>query len=236
MENKLTELRKYVPLITQSYTDDEDEAWDARRLVKEYLKVYNYSKGEKGYNDAPWSDKIRLERIASAIRGFSGCEPTECPNDIIDRLFDDCGVGFILGKSPLCFSDYKRIRNLIDVIMPNDSNINYIFRRHWPGKNILRVRCDMLRCLLIYREQTYHLKNIHSGVLCCTPTYGLAASACENLYNPFLVFCDDIIDEIIVLLLGKMFKKTISTRELLEKYDYPIYTDEELQDWELDNW
>lgn len=46
MENKLTELRKYVPLITQSYTDDEDEAWDARRLVLElatHAETFPYS-------------------------------------------------------------------------------------------------------------------------------------------------------------------------------------------------
>lgn len=233
----LEELRKYIPPTTQSFTDEEDETWDARRLVKEYLRVHHYRHGEKGYNDAPWSYKIRLERTASAIRAFSGHEPTKCPNDIIEMLFDDSGVGFILGKSPVCFSDYRRIRNLIDLIMPNDSKIKYIFyRRSWHSKTILRERCEMIKCLINYRVQTYDLKNSHSGILCCPPSYEIAASVCENLYNPFLNYCDNIIDEIIVLLLGKSFKKTIRTKELKEKYDYPDYTEAELRNWEYDNW
>lgn len=152
----LEELRKFIPPITQSFTEDEDETWDAHRLVREYLKVHRYRHGKTGYDDAPWSYKIRLKKIASAIRGFVDCEPTECPNDIINKLFDDLGEGHILGKSPMCFSDYKRIRNLIEMIMPNDSKIKFLFSVHRRHK--MFARYDMLYCLINYRIKTYDLK------------------------------------------------------------------------------
>ncbi|MCQ2258260.1 MAG: sel1 repeat family protein [Bacteroidaceae bacterium] len=214
---------------------DDGEVWDARMLVKGYVVVYNCTHDENGYNNACRSDQIRLKRLASVIRGFTGCAPHECPNDTIKMLFDDFNEGLVLEKSPICFSDYKRIRNILDGIMSDDSRINDLFRMRY-HRNLLRARYGMLRALIEYRVHSYQLRTIHSGVLCCPPLEGLAMYACDKLYNPHLDDCDDIIDEIIVLLLGKMFKKTISTRELLEKYDYPIYTDEELQDWELDNW
>ena len=47
--------------------------------------------------------------------------------------------------------------------------------------------------------------------------------------------CNDKVDELIVLLLGDSFKKSFEERELIENYNYPTATDEELLEWRINN-
>ena len=44
------------------------------------------------------------------------------------------------------------------------------------------------------------------------------------------------VDRIIALLLGSSFKGTFTVTELVKKHQYPQATDDEVFDWEIDNY
>ena len=68
-----------------------------------------------------------------------------------------------------------------------------------------------------------------------TPGGSLARKSVVSLYNPKLIEANEIIDDILVDLLGQRFKQCFSIPELIEKYGYPSTSDSELLDWEIDN-
>ena len=64
------------------------------------------------------------------------------------------------------------------------------------------------------------------------PLFKQAIAVC-NIYLP--KECNRRVDDMIVLLLGSTFKRTFTERELIEHYNYPTATDDELLDWQTDN-
>jgi hypothetical protein len=63
----------------------------------------------------------------------------------------------------------------------------------------------------------------------------IGTKALQGLYNSKLQECNRRVDDMIVLLLGSTFKRTFTERELIEHYNYPTTTDDELLDWRTDN-
>ncbi len=57
---------------------------------------------------------------------------------------------------------------------------------------------------------------------------------CQNGYK-YYIGNDEVIDDIIVLLLGDKFKQSFSEEELKTNYGYPKETDQELSEWDCDN-
>ena len=96
-------------------------------------------------------------------------------------------------------------------------------------------REQLLGVLLRYRIATEELVNTFSGVQEARTGAYIGINALQSLYHPVLEECNDRVDDLIVLLLGKTFKKTFAERELIEKFNYPSVTDEELLDWRINN-
>ena len=69
----------------------------------------------------------------------------------------------------------------------------------------------------------------------CTQTVALAYMVTTNLNQTQLKTISDIIDRMLVLLMGDDYDKSFSEEKLLP-LGYPDVTDEELEDMILDNW
>ena len=86
-------------------------------------------------------------------------------------------------------------------------------------------REQLLTILLRYRIAIEDFENMLSVKLDKrTGTY-IGINVVQNLYHPVINNCNNIMDDMIVLLLGNTFKKTFTERELIERFDYPIITD-----------
>ena len=96
-------------------------------------------------------------------------------------------------------------------------------------------RQSIFYSLLRYRVNVEKLISTFSGLMEASPGGSLAVKAIKSLYNPKLIEANDIIDDILVDLLGQRFKQSFSISELTEKYGYPSTSDSELIDWEIDN-
>lgn len=96
-------------------------------------------------------------------------------------------------------------------------------------------REQLLNVLLRYRIATEELENTFSGTLEARTGAYIGTKALQGLYNSKLQECNRRVDDMIVLLLGSTFKRTFTERELIEHYNYPTTTDDELLDWQTDN-
>lgn len=228
----LTTLRKYLPEVEDRYDlDSRDNVWDAKRIVREYVKLSYLIKDEKSFENIVYSNQIRLQRLASAIKALTKTEEKDTLA-IIRSVFESNTNAKYLSMSVITFSAYKQIRKLLYEIMPEDKHVEYALRRHDENEG----RSMLIDYLLRQRRLSYNLATSNSGVLCCSSEVSVGIYAFKNLYNPFIAYCDNIIDELIVLLLGKSLDGEYTTMELQEHYDYPKVTDNELLDWDIDNW
>lgn len=228
----LTTLRKYLPEVEDRYDlDSRDNVWDAKRIVREYVKLSYLIKDEKSFENIVYPNQIRLQRLASAIKALTKTEEKDTL-DIIRSVFDSDVNDRFLSTSVIPFSAYRQIRKLLYEIMPNDNHVEYALRRH----DEKRGRSLLIDKLLRQRMLSHNFAMSNSGVMCCRLEESVGIYAFKNLYNPFIAYCDNIIDELIVLLLGKSLDGEYTTMELQEHYDYPKVTDNELLDWDIDNW
>lgn len=228
----LTTLRKYLPKVEDEYDlDNQSNEWDAKRIVREYIKLAYLVKSDDSFEDIVYSNQVRLQRLASAIKALSKTEEKDTLA-IVRSVFDRNVNEKFLSKSVITFSAYKQIRKLLYEIMPDDNHVEYALRSHEEKEG----RSMLINKLLRQRILSYDLATSNSGVLCCSSEESVGIYAFENLYNPFIAYCDNIIDDLIVLLLGKSLDGQYTTQELQEHYGYPKVTDTDLLDWDIDNW
>ena len=94
----------------------------------------------------------------------------------------------------------------------------------------------MIRVLLMQRFEVQKCLEVYNGWTICSRAGFMAINACKSLYNPYLKQANEQVDQIIALLLGSSFKGTFTVAELTEKHQYPKATDEEVFDWQIDNY
>ena len=209
--------------------DGQPEFWDAKRLIREYVKIAFVVSTSSDGSNLSFSNKVKLQRLASVICAYMDIEYNA--NDsvaIVNRLFSR-GLNNHLLSSELSDDDFyeiiKRLRSLADM--------DYMGRESRWIKN--KDRQTIFYALLKFRVNVEKLLSAFSGLMETTSGGHLAVKAIKSLYNPKIIEANDIIDDILVDLLGQRFKKSFSISELTEKYGYPSTTDSELIDWEIDN-
>ena len=205
------------------------EIWDAKRLIREYVNVDHLVFRFYENSDLSFSDKVKLQRLASVICAYMDIEyDVNDTVDIVKSLFAR-GFNNVLSKSELTQEDFfeitKRLRKLADLD-------NFGVESRWIIDN---ERQAIFHTLLKYRVNVQKLMTTFSGYIEMTPGGSLARKSVVSLYNPKLIEANDIIDDILVDLLGQRFKHSFSIPELIEKYGYPSTSDSELLDWEIDN-
>lgn len=98
-----------------------------------------------------------------------------------------------------------------------------------------RERKNMYETLFRYRKCLYKVENTWSGVMECSHTVAIGIKATDNLYQAHIKAASDVLDRMLVLLMGDNYDKSFTEAELLP-FDYPDVTDRELEDMILDNW
>ena len=213
-----------------TYNNDVlSEIWDAKRLIREYVNVDHLVFRFYENSDLSFSDKVKLQRLASVICAYMDIEyDVNDTVDIVKSLFAR-GFNNVLSKSELTQEDFfeitKRLRKLADLD-------NFGVESRWIIDN---ERQAIFHTLLEYRVNVQKLMTTFSGYIEMTPGGSLASKSVVSLYNPKLIEANDIIDDILVDLLGQRFKQSFSIPELIEKYGYPSTSDSELLYWEIDN-
>lgn len=86
--------------------------------------------------------------------------------------------------------------------------------------------------LFVFRKGLLVLENHWAGVMECSPSLGMMLSATKRLYQKNNIQVNDVIDRMLILLMGDDFDKTFTEKELL-KNGYPDVTDDELLEMEL---
>ena len=213
-----------------TYNNDVlSEIWDAKRLIREYVNVDHLVFRFYENSDLSFSDKVKLQRLASVICAYMDIEyDVDDTVDIVKSLFAK-GFNNVLSKSELTQEDFfeitKRLRKLADLD-------NFGVESRWI---INKERQSIFYTLLKYRVNVQKLMTTFSSFIEMTPGGSLASKSVVSLYNHKLIEANDIIDDILVDLLGQRFKQSFSIPELIEKYGYPSTSDSELLYWEIDN-
>ena len=213
-----------------TYNNDVlSEIWDAKRLIREYVNVAHIVSHFYENSDLSFSNKVKLQRLASVICAYMDIEyDVNDTVDIVKSLFAR-GFNNVLSKSELTQEDFfeitKRLRTLADLD-------NFGVESRWIIDN---ERQAIFHTLLKYRVNVQELMTTFSSFIEMTPGGSLASKSVVSLYNPKLIEANEIIDDILVDLLGQRFKQSFPIPELIEKYGYPSTCDSELLDWEIDN-
>ena len=228
---------------------ENQKRWDAKRLIREYVKlgkIIKYYK-DKPFDDIIWSNQIRIKRIASVLRAFMELKGVEeQPLQLINSAFDGRDYSILLDNSSISEDDHARLMTLAKKAINDDLQYNSIMHMYETRAGFheqeqrpllfFRNRIQMLSFFFEFRLATEELMSHFDGVLEASPGGILGYYAIKGLYFPDLKVKNDMMDEMIVILLGDKFKKSFSEQELKTEYGYPLETDSELLDWECDNW
>ena len=235
---------------TNQYSNGNEGSWDAHKLVRAYISIawkisntYRIDYSSLFQNDPIPFQKLRgdyqikVRRIAAVISAFTGNDMNESdPYKIIRSVFPYIGeYGSALKQSIIDVSDFELLKAKLCEAASDES---------WWVEGFLRLferdsstdRGDLLSVLLAYRIATenFCFDNIFSGIYEASAVFGIGQKTIEGLYYPKLEECNMKVDDMIVLLLGNTFKGSFTQQELIEHYNYPTTTDEELLDWEAD--
>lgn len=231
-------------------TIDNQPIWDAKRLIQEYMKMADLinSYKKKPFGDIAWSNQIRIKRIASALRAFFGLKGEEkTPIHFITSVFGGWDFNRILDYSPLSEEDRASLYTLMKDAMADDFRYESLMRRQESNPNMdsspervkRREKLDrslMLHELFDYRIAAEKLVSHFDGVLEGTAGVYLAILAVKGACINPLKCSNEKIDDLIIILLGDQFKQSFSEEELKANYGYPKETDQELYEWDVDNW
>ena len=99
----------------------------------------------------------------------------------------------------------------------------------------IRERMDLFETLFRYRKSLYKVENTWSGVMECSHIIALGIKATNGLFQTHVKAASDILDSMLVLLMGDDYDKSFTEAELLP-FGYPDVTDKELEDMIIDNW
>ena len=210
----------------------ETNMWDARRMVREYVRIEWTL--EREFKTLTFPNQVRTQRVAAFINACIGSSgKCDTPQDMIRRVFD--------------FSYSNRDSLLVDSELTDEAIARFLelsyqiltysrgFERLKSHSDFHRSRPHMLHCLLIGRIAAEKLLNVYSGVLEASAASYICIRDVNAIYFRAVEKGNEIVDTLIAILLGKRFDRTFTTDELIANYGYPTVTDDEIVDWEIDN-
>ena len=214
---------------------DNQPQWDAKRLIQEYVKLASLIRHykEKSFDEIAWSNQIRIKRIASVLSAFMGFGHTdENPLSLISSVFGRWHYDLIIEKSRLRKEDILKLKFMLYNATIDDKKIAFLINKF----HIRQIdREQMLNNFIDFRIASEELLKHFGGVLeACQGGY-LSIYAVQGLYFPNLVDSNSKVDDMIVILLGDKFKQSFSEEKLKADYGYPKETDDELFEWDCDN-
>lgn len=201
-----------------------DGIWNAERILANCLRYSNES-GCIPYTveseESP--NAICRKRFYAALRAYGkiGIDESLFGEDGLE--IEDITYG-LLSKSR-SQEKMKELREIIKENMRFDSRKRIVDE---PGffENDYDL-FQIFRTLFKYRKELQKLENIWGGVLECSKHIGTAIEVTKCLYQQQIFSVCNVIDRMLVLLLGDDFDRLFTEEELFQ-YGYPDVTDEEL--------
>lgn len=194
--------------------------WNAERLLHELLHFADDRGNIRNLNlsdDSPYGIKVR--RFAAVMKAYG---KEECLYLEIEHLISDaCSE---LKMEELCMLLKQNLHEKFSSVLAKPDILK--------GK---RERKALFETLFRYRKNLYKVESTWSGVMECSHTVAIGIKATDSLYQAHVKAASDVLDRMLVLLMGDDYDKTFTESELLP-FDYPDVTDRELQDMILDNW
>lgn len=197
-----------------------DGIWNAERLLHELL-CFSDDRGRiremNLSDDSPYGIKVR--RFASAMKAYGKEECLYLGNEHL--VSEACSEEKM---EELCLLLKQNLQDKFSMVLAKPDILK--------GK---RERKALFEALFRYRKNLYKVENTWSGVMECSQTVAIGIKATNSLYQAHIKAASDVLDRMLVLLMGDDYDKTFTETELLP-YGYPDVTDRELQDMILDNW
>lgn len=206
-----------------------DGVWDARRVlynVLSYADEEGYIKYVPGGTESTYG--IKRQRFNAALKAYGKIEN--------DDLFG-CETGLRIGNewgvwiSETC--SQEKMNGLYELLKQNMRH-DFILRGY-DASIFLKEEHDRLsffKKLFKYRKELYVLDMKWSGVLECSRSIGMVIETTDFLFHKNIKPACDVIDRMLILLMGDDFDKTFTEKELLS-YGYPDVTDDELYQMSL---
>ena len=166
---------------------------------------------------------IRYERVISVINAFKG-------NKVIDIDRDYMPLDILI---PEDYSEMKMLKLtslIVDFLPKYEARIENAFNQDRKYTS----RMQLFSFLFRYRLETYKLSTYWNNVSEADIVGAIAIDMTRKLYNEKIERINETLDKLLLLLLGDVFDKAFTERELLKEYDYPNITDEELHEMELE--
>ena len=210
----------------------KNASWDANRLVREYIGIAWMTNDTIPFQNLPWDSQVRIRRVAAVISAYLDYNLKELDSfEIISYVFSNYDNRKVLSESNIDVSDFERLKKKLCEVSDESWRMEHLLKQFQLNED----REQLLNVLLRYRIATEELENTFSGTLEARTGAYIGTKALQGLYNSKLQECNRRVDDMIVLLLGSTFKRTFTERELIEHYNYPATTDDELLDWQTDN-
>lgn len=194
--------------------------WNADRLLQNLLRFTDDRGKIRSLNlsdDSPYGIEVR--RFAAAMKAYG---KEEC-------LY--LGIEHVISET--CSEDkMNELCQLLSQNLPDKYSTAFVKPDNLKG---LEERQDLFEALFRYRKSLYQVENIWSGMRECSHAVALAYKVTTILNRTQLKTISDIIDRMLVLLMGDDYDSSFSEKKLLP-FGYPNVTDEELEDIILDNW
>lgn len=194
--------------------------WNAERILKEYLSMADKRGSIRDidlFDDSPRSIKVRRFVAAMKAYGKDINEFTEYEGIVSNSC------------SPEKMNEFRRLlkENLDD---------DYLKERI-DGSRFIRGNRDihyLFMALFEYRKRLYEVEHAWSGMLECPMSVVMVVKTTNSLYQKYIKGVCDVIDRMLILLMGDDYDKAFTEKELLP-FGYPDVTDDELQEMIYDN-
>lgn len=206
-----------------------DGVWDARRVLCNVL----FYADEEGYiqyvaGDSESTYGIERQRFNAALKAYGKIEKNYLMDSEIGlRIGDQCGMWISKTRSK------EKMEELFELLR---KNMHHDFLlRGVDASNFLKEEYHLLsffRKLLKYRKELYALDMVWNGVLECSRPIGMVIETTDFLFQKHIRPACDVIDRMLILLMGDDFDKTFTEEELIP-FGYPDVTNEELYQMSL---
>ena len=205
-----------------------DGVWDAERILRNYLNFANeggYLIDMNSYEESPY--KIRQRRFLAAMKAYGREEKAFYHSDL--SYPNECGISRYMMSKTISKVKMDEFRNLIMNNLPSNAHYEKVTDSFSNERDIWLA----FEKLFEFRKGLYTLEHLWSGGLECSPSMGMIYRVTDNLYRNNIRVGSDVIDKMLVLLMGDDYDKTFNEKELFQ-FGYPDITDEELYEMELD--
>ena len=201
-----------------------DGVWDAERVLRNYLKFANefgFLLNMNSWDESPY--KIRQRRFLAVMKAYGREENAFYYPEGLFVIDSNCGYFMSKKRSK---NKMNKFRDLLRQHLPSNAHYDKMLSSKKSFSNEKDVRFAFEE-LFEFRKGMFILENKWSEVLECNSSLGMIYKATDSLYRNNVRVVSDVIDKMLVLLMGDDYDKTFTEIELFQ-FGYPDVTDDEL--------